>query len=150
MSQSLSSVLVHTIFSTKLRNPLIKKEIRSDLYAYIAGISQKQKSYVHEIGGVDDHVHMLITLPRTIALSDLLEEIKKSSSKFIKTRGPEYREFSWQKCYGAFSIGQSGYENLRKYIQNQEEHHKKVSFQDKFRSFLKKYNVSFDENYVWD
>jgi REP element-mobilizing transposase RayT len=105
---------------------------------------------MHEIGGIEDHVHLLVSLPRTLPLSKLVEEIKKSSSKWIKTKGNLYSNFAWQSGYGAFSIGQSGYDDLRKYIQTQKEHHKKVTFQDEYRAFLKKYCIAYDEKYLWD
>jgi REP element-mobilizing transposase RayT len=116
----------------------------------MSGIVRQHKSYVHEIGGMEDHVHLLLSLPRTLALSKLVEEVKKSSSKWIKTRGIDYRDFSWQNGYGAFSIGQSNMDALRLYIQNQHEHHKKMTFQEEYRSFLSKYCIAFDEKYVWD
>ena len=150
MSQSLSCMLVHIIFSTKMRRPLIQSGIRNDLHRYMVGIAQTLDSYVHEIGGVEDHIHLLISLPRTLTLSKLVEEVKKGSSKWVKTKGEAYKDFSWQKGYGAFSIGQSNFVALRKYIQNQAEHHKKISFQDEFRAFLKKYGVGYDEKYLWD
>ncbi len=148
MSQSLSSILIHIIFSTKQRQSLILPEIERDLYSYIAGIIQSHNAQCHEIGGIEDHIHLLISLPRTLALSKLLEEVKKGSSKWIKTKG--HTHFAWQNGYGAFSIGQSAYENLRKYIQNQKNHHKNISFQDEYRKILKKYQVTYDEKYVWD
>lgn len=114
----------------------------------MSAISRSYESQVHEIGGVEDHVHLLISLPRTMTLSKLVEEIKKGSSKWIKTQGKWYSNFAWQN--GAFSIGQSNYEALRSYIQNQKEHHKQITFQDEFRSFLTKYQIEFDEKYVWN
>ena len=149
MSQSLSNILVHIIFSTKERRPFILPEISETLYNYIAAIARSFESHVHEIGGIEDHLHLLLTLPRTIPLSKLVEEIKKNSSKWIKTKGSFYSDFSWQNGYGAFSIGQSNFEAVQKYIQNQKEHHKKVSFQDEYRNFLKNYKISYDEKYVW-
>src|SRR5439155_18202570 len=107
-------------------------------------------SSVHEIGGIEDHVHLFVSLPRTLSLCKLIEEIKKGSLKWIKTKGQLYSDFEWQNGYGAFSIGQSSYDDLRKYIQTQEVHHKKISFQDEFRAFLKKYRIDYDEKYVWD
>jgi putative transposase len=95
-------------------------------------------------------VHLLVSLPRTLPLSKLIEDIKKGSSKWIKTKGNLYADFAWQNGYGAFSIGQSTYEDLRKYIQTQKEHHKNISFQDEYRAFLKKYRIAYEEKYVWD
>lgn len=150
MGQSLANILVHIIFSTKKRQPIIQQNIKKELYSYITGIARTYESEVHEIGGIEDHVHLLISLPRTVPLSKLVEDIKKGSSKWIKTKGNLYIDFAWQNGYGAFSIGQSGYENLRKYIQMQEDHHKNISFQDEYREFLKKYRIIHDEKYVWD
>lgn len=150
MAQSLASILIHIIFSTKRRRPFIQSEIINDLHRYIAGITKAYGSHALEIGGVEDHVHLLISLPRTLSLSKLVEEIKKGSSKWIKTKGEIYKDFGWQNGYGAFSIGQSNFAALKNYIQNQRAHQQKVSFQDEYRSFLKKYELAFDEKYVWD
>ena len=150
MSQSLANVLIHTIFSTKNRRALIQSPVDRDLYSYIAGIAKSHGSFVYEVGGVEDHVHILQTLPRAMPVCKLVEEIKKSSSRWIKGKGIRYSDFAWQSGYGAFSIGQSGIDGLRKYIQDQKEHHKKISFQDEYRAFLKKYQVKFDENHMWD
>lgn len=150
MAQSLASILIHIIFSTKNRQRLIHPEIAQELHSYMAGISRAHESQIHEIGGIEDHVHLLVSLPRTLTLSKLIENIKKGSSKWIKTKGNVYSDFAWQNGYGAFSIGRSAYENLRKYIQNQRDHHKKVSFEDEFRGFLKKYHIDYDEKYIWD
>lgn len=150
MSQSLSSILVHVIFSTKNRIPLIHKEIEQNFHSYIVGIAKEYKVHIYEIGGIEDHIHILISLPRTMTISKFVEEIKKGSSKWIKTKGAQYRDFSWQNGYGAFSIGYSNFDALRNYIQRQREHHKKMIFQDEMRLFLKKYRISFDEKYLWD
>jgi putative transposase len=150
MAQSLANILIHIIFSTKKRQSLILPEIIQELYSYMVGVARSHNSQVHEIGGIEDHVHLLVSLPRTLPLSKLIEEIKKSSSKWVKTKGSLYTEFAWQNGYGAFSIGQSAYDDLRKYIQTQKDHHKNISFQDEYRAFLKKYHISYDEKYVWD
>ena len=150
MGQSLSNILLHVIFSTKNRSPFIDEDIESELYAYIISISSSLGCYVHEIGGVADHIHLFITLPRTLSLSALLEEIKKVSSKWIKTRGQKYHCFSWQNGYGAFSVSTSQYDAVVGYISRQKEHHKKHSFQDEFRKILHLNKVPYDERYVWD
>ncbi|MDZ7360012.1 MAG: IS200/IS605 family transposase [candidate division KSB1 bacterium] len=150
MPQSLASVLVHIVFSTKHRQPLIKPEIEKELFSYMAAIFRQYDSPAITINGNDDHVHILCALSRKMALSDLLEEVKKSSSKWIKTKGAAYKNFYWQNGYGAFSIGQSGVEALKKYIATQKEHHRRKTFQDEFREFLKLYNIEYDERYVWD
>ncbi|MBN4066596.1 IS200/IS605 family transposase [Simkania negevensis] len=150
MAQSLSAILIHVIFSTKQRQRFIQPDVLPDLHRYMVGIARSHKAYVHEIGGIEDHVHLLISLPRTLSISKLVEDVKKSSSKWIKTKGGIYQDFAWQSGYGALSIGQSGMDGLKNYIQNQREHHQKVSFQDEYRLLLKKYGVAFDEKYVWD
>jgi putative transposase len=148
MPQSLSKVLVHLIFSTKHREPSIGEVIRPRLHAYLVGSLDNLKSPSIQTGGTSDHVHSLCTLSRTLSLADLVEELKKGSSKWRKAQGVP--TFSWQAGYGAFSIGESQAEALIGYIQNQEEHHRKVSFQEESRKFLERYRVAFDERYVWD
>jgi REP element-mobilizing transposase RayT len=149
MSQSLSKILLHLIFSTKHREPLIAVNIRPRLHAYIVGILDNLKSPSLQTGGVDDHVHILCALSRTLSPAELLEEVKKSSSKWMKADGG-VAGFAWQAGYGAFSIGESQTDAVIHYIQNQDEHHRKVTFQDEFRRFLQRYKVAFDERYVWD
>jgi REP element-mobilizing transposase RayT len=150
MPQSLAAIYVHLIFSTKNREPSIRPEIEDELRAYIGGILRELESPMLCANGTTDHVHILFRLGRKIALAELVEEIKKRSSKWIKTKGPEYRDFYWQNGYGAFSIGQSGVDDLKRYIARQKEHHSIKSFQDEFRAFLVKYKIEFDERYVWD
>ncbi len=150
MAQSLSNVLLHIVFSTKNRRPWIDVEIEEELHKYIAGICRELKCPSHKIGGTDDHLHIACSLSRTIAISKLLEEIKSSSSKWIKTKGDRYADFAWQNGYGAFSIGQSQLLDLRRYIANQREHHRRLTFQEEYRDLLAKYAAEFDERYVWD
>ncbi len=149
MPQSLSKILVHLVFSTKHREPLIPVIIRPRLHAYIAGILDNLNSPSLQTGGVADHVHILCALSRTISPAELLEEVKKSSSKWMKADGG-VPAFSWQAGYGAFSIGESQADDVIHYIRNQEEHHRKVTFQDEFRRFLNRYRVAYDERHVWD
>ena len=150
MPQSLANVLVHLIFSTKNRTPLIRPEIEKELFRYLGSVCRACGCPAHKIGGTDDHVHLACSLSRTISLSKLLEEIKKSSSKWIKTKGPSYARFSWQAGYGAFSIGQSQLASLKRYIVQQRDHHRRRTFQDELREFLKRYEIEYDERYVWD
>jgi putative transposase len=150
MPQSLAAIYVHLVFSTKNREPSIRPEIEDELRAYLGGVLRELESPMLCVNGTQDHIHILLRLGRKIALADLVEEIKKRSSKWIKTKGPEYRDFYWQNGYGAFSIGQSGVEDLKRYIGRQKEHHHNKSFQDEFRAFLVKYKIEFDEKYVWD
>jgi REP element-mobilizing transposase RayT len=149
MPQSLSKILVHLIFSAKHREPLIAPIIRPRLRACLVGILNNLKSPSLQTGGVSDHVHVLCALSRTISPADLLEEVKKSSSKWMKADGG-VPGFSWQVGYGAFSVGESQADAVIRYIQRQEEHHRQVTFQEEFRQFLQRYKVPFDERYVWD
>jgi putative transposase len=150
MSQSLANVLVHIIFSTKNRAPFIKPDIENELFPYLASIFKSNRSPTHQIGGTEDHVHIVCSLSRTTSIANLLEEAKKSSSKWIKTKGQKYSKFAWQNGYGAFSIGQSQLPVVKKYIAGQKEHHRRKTFQEEFREFLRKYQIQFDERYVWD
>jgi len=123
MSQSLSNVLVHIIFSTKLSKPFIAQAIKKELYRYTASILKDCDCSPIIIGGIEDHVHVLCKLSKTRSMSSVIEDVKKKSSKWIKTRGIEYKAFYWQNGYGVFSIGESQVKMLKEYIQNQEEHH---------------------------
>ena len=150
MPQSLSSILIHLVFSTKNREPFITPAIETELHPYLATIFRALKSPSLCIDGTADHVHVLFSLARVITIADLVEEAKTESSKWIKTKGREFRNFHWQKGYGAFSIGQSNVASLKRYIHGQKQHHQRVSFQDEYRKFLKAYAIDYDERYVWD
>ncbi len=150
MPQSLSKVYVHITFSTKNREKLIDEEIENRLFEYLGGICKGLECNPVKIGGFINHVHILCTLSRKITQSELLEKIKKESSKWIKTIDEKYKRFYWQRGYGIFSVNPSEIDIVIEYIKNQKEHHKTKSFQDEYRAFLIKYNVDFDERYVWD
>ncbi len=150
MPQSLSFNLTHIIFSTKDRRPFITPEYREDLYAYLAETARVCKCECYRVGGVEDHVHLAIRLARTISVSKLVEELKSTSSKWMKTKSPALREFSWQRGYGSFSLSPKDLDSLIAYIDKQEEHHRKKTFQDEYREFLKRYGIEWDERYVWD
>lgn len=150
MPQSLSSILIHTIFSTKNREPLITPAIETQLHPYMAKIFRELKSPSLAIDGTSDHLHIVFSLGRVIKVADLVEEVKTESSKWIKTKGQEFRNFHWQKGYGAFSIGQSNVETLKRYIRGQKQHHRRITFQDEYRKFLETYGIDYDERYVWD
>lgn len=150
MPQSLSSILVHLVFSTKNREPFLRPTIEVELHPYLATIFGALRSPSLAIDGTRDHIHVLFALGRTMAVADIVEEVKTSSSKWLKTKDRELRNFHWQKGYGAFSIGQSQVEVVKRYIRNQKEHHRRVTFQDEYREFLKRYGVDYDERYVWD
>ena len=148
MAQSLSKVYIHCVFSTKNGEHLITDAIRKDLHAYIIGTLSNIGSFVNEIYANSDHIHVLCTLPRTVTIAELISKIKTSSSKWIKKQG--IVNFSWQGGYGTFSVSSSKVVAVERYIQNQLQHHRKVSFQDELRKFFNKYNINFDERYVWD
>jgi len=151
MSQSLSKILVHAVFSTKDRRPFLRKgEVREELYKYLGGVLKHHDCQPIIIGGVEDHVHVLTSLSRTWEAAEMIKEIKRSSSLWLKRKEKDLAEFAWQGGYGIFSIGFSQIGSVRRYIAGQEEHHRKVSFQDEFRLFLKRYEIEFDERYVWD
>ena len=151
MPQSLARVVLHVVFSTKNREPFLKDaDLRKRLHAYMAGVLQRIGCEPILVGGVEDHVHLLGNLSRTVTIAELVEEAKKSPSKWVKDQGPQYREFFWQSGYGAFSVSQSNVEQVRAFIATQEEHHRKVSFQDEFRALCRKHGVEIDERYVWD
>ena len=151
MPQSLARVVLHVVFSTKNREPFLKDDdVRNRLHAYMAGVLQRIGCEPILIGGVEDHVHVLCNLSRTVTIAQLVEEAKKSPSKWVKEQGPQYREFFWQTGYGSFSVSQSNVEQVRAYVATQEEHHRKVSFQDEFRALCRKHGVEIDERYAWD
>ena len=151
MPQSLAKVLIHMVWSTKHRKPFLKdKEVRRELYAYIATVLQTMDSPALIINGVDDHVHVLCLMSRKFTLAQLFEAVKADSSKWIKTKGAEYREFYWQAGYGAFSVSESNCPEVKLYIEDQERHHQTMSYQDEFRWLCKKHGIEIDERYVWD
>jgi putative transposase len=150
MAQSLSKVYVHITFSTKYRQELIDENIKNRLFEYLGGICKGMECYPVQVGGYKDHVHILCLLSRKVTQMKLLEELKKQSSKWIKTTGTAYSNFYWQNGYGIFSVNPSEVEVVVKYIKNQEVHHKKLSFKEEFKAFLEKYKVEYDERYVWD
>ncbi len=151
MPQSLARVVIHVVFSTKNRVPFLKDaSLRERLHAYMAGVLQQIGCEPILINGTEDHVHVLCNLARTVTLASLVEEAKKAPSKWMKEQGAAYRDFYWQGGYGAFSVSESNVGKVRAYIANQEEHHRKVTFQDEFRALCRKHGVEIDERYVWD
>jgi putative transposase len=149
--QSLSNVLIHLVFSTKHRQPYLRApELRGIMTGYMVGILRNIKSPSLIIGAVEDHVHVLCNLHRTVTIAQLVEELKTSSYARIKEEGPTLRDFHWQNGYGAFSVSQSNVEQVKAYIAGQEEHHRKRSFQEEFRLMLDRHGIEFDERYVWD
>ena len=150
MSQTLVKVYIHVIFSTKNRDDLILPEIEKELFAYIGGILRKHNSVLIAANGTPNHVHLLISQSKNISLSDLLRELKKASSLWIKTKNSVFKNFQWQAGFGAFSIGQSQIETVMNYIAGQKEHHRTELFENEYRKFLQKYEIDFDEEYFLD
>jgi REP element-mobilizing transposase RayT len=149
MGQSLVKNYIHIVFSTKLRKPFIDETIENELFAYLGGVCNKLDCPVLKVGGYINHVHILCMLSKNITLAKLMQDLKSNSSKWIKTKGENYQNFFWQDGYGAFSVNPSEVEIVVNYIANQKEHHSKKNFQDEFRAFLEKYEVEYDERYVW-
>lgn len=150
MPQSLSKVYVHITFSTKHRVNSIDDQIAKPLFEYIGGICKQMECNPVIVGGYRNHIHILCLLSRKVAQMKLLENVKKSSSKWIKTQGSTYSDFYWQDGYGIFSVNPAEIDVVATYIANQETHHKKKDFKNEFRAFLKKYDVPYNEQYVWD
>ena len=150
MPQSLSFLLVHVVFSTKDRTPFLDSTIRPALHSYLANVVRRADCECYRAGGVADHVHLAIRLSRTMPTAKLVEKIKTSSSKWLKSHFASQALFHWQRGYGAFSVGPSDLDALRVYIDAQEERHHTLTFQDEYRAMLKKYGVPFDEQQVWD
>jgi putative transposase len=150
MSQSLAKNLIHLIYSTKNRVPILDAVTLPKLFAYKAGILKQWDSPAIVIGGAVDHVHLLFCLSKNHALKKVVEEVKKGSSIWLKDQGPEFQDFHWQNGYGAFSVSASNAPAVKRYVENQVEHHRKRSFQDEFREFLRRYGIAYDERYVWE
>ncbi|MCP4399466.1 MAG: transposase [bacterium] len=148
MSQSLSCLIVHLIFSTKDRYPFLDAVMAPCVHAYMATVLRDMKSQAYRAGGTSDHIHIAATLPRTVCQSDLVKKVKITSSQWIKGQGVS--SFAWQHGYGIFSVSKSDLDTVLQYIDDQEEHHRTKTFQEEFRAFLDKYQVEYDERYVWD
>lgn len=150
MPQSLVRVIGHLVFSTKKRVPFIDPKIRPHLYGYMAGILERDGCREILIGGTDDHIHAVMVLSKSVAQIKLVENLKKRSSVWMKEQDPRYRDFYWQSGYALFSVSPSNVTRVRAYIENQETHHKSMSFQDELRILLRKHGIEFDERYLWD
>ena len=148
MAQTCGNLVVHLIFSTKLRKPLIAPDIRSDLFAYLGGIVRELRDTALIINGTCDHVHMLIRIRPTHSIAEIARIVKTNSSGWIRKKG--HKEFAWQAGYGVFSVSESSIPAVTKYIATQDEHHQRRSFQEEFLEFLKKNKVAYDERYIWD
>jgi putative transposase len=150
MPQSLTKLYVHLIFSTKNREPFLGDEIRERIHGYLATVTRSIDSPYVVAGGVADHVHILFDMGKMHAPVKFVEQVKRESSKFVKTLGPQYRNFYWQRGYGMFSVSPTHLADAEKYVRNQEEPHRTKTFQEEYREFLERYNIGYDEQYVWD
>ena len=152
MSQSLASVYLHLVFSTKNREPWLKGQLAPSTHAYLASVSKDLDAPALQVGGVADHVHILAHFPRSLTISEWVNKLKSNSSRWVKDQSAtkDHAGFAWQKGYGVFSVSVTHEAAVRKYIEGQAEHHKKVTFQDEYRRLLNKHGVEFDEKYVWD
>ena len=149
MPQSLVKTFIHIVFSTKHRQPLISRPFENEIHSYLGGTCKRLDCIPIIVGGHTDHVHILCLLSKKISLVGLMTELKANSSKRIKTKDGSLKNFYWQDGYGAFSVNPSEVDIVKSYIKNQHEHHRKKSFQDEYRIFLTKYNIDYDERYVW-
>jgi REP element-mobilizing transposase RayT len=149
MPQSFASLHCHIVFSTKHREPFIDPEWRPRLFKIIGGLVRNHSSVLIAAGGTEDHVHLLVSLARTISVADAVRDIKANSSNWVHNE-LGLREFQWQQGYGAFAVSYSQIESVKAYLANQEQHHARQSFQDEFRELLRRHEIEWDERYVWD
>ena len=149
MAHTFANLLTHAVFSTKGREPRIVPEVRSDLHAYMGGIARELGAQALAIGGTRDHVHMLLQLPADLTIAECLRIVKANSSRWLHEKWPQRGGFGWQRGYGAFTVSASNAPAVVKYVARQEEHHRKMSFQDEFVLLLKKHGVAFDPRYIW-
>lgn len=150
MAHTYTNLLVHAVFSTKDRRPDLDAAVRSRLFPYLGGIVQSLHGKALIVNGTDDHVHTLLSLPATLAAADVMRAIKANSSRWVHETWPAKRDFAWQAGYGAFSVSHSNLEAVRKYIANQEEHHRRMTFQEEHLELLKRHGIAYDERYVWE
>lgn len=150
MAQSLSKLFVHIIYHIKSTSVTIRKEEKQRLYAYMGSVIKSNESIPIIINGTNDRVHILCIMSKNIALAKLVEEIKRQSSRWIKDIDNHYKTFAWQGGYGGFSVSPSVHNKTKRYIENQEEHHKKMTFNEEYLMFLKEYEIEYDERYVWN
>ncbi len=150
MAQTLIAFYFHVVFSTKRRIEIIRPEIEDELYAYIGGILNNHKCKLLIANGTQNHIHLLTSLNKNVTVPIIVGDIKRNSSKWIKTKGGMLAKFEWQDGYSAFTVGHTQLDVIKQYIANQKEHHKKTLFEDEMREFYRKYEIPFDEKYVWD
>jgi putative transposase len=149
VSHSYISSLYHCVFSTKERRKTIDDGLQERLWPYMGGIARENKMAALAIGGVEDHVHLLLSIPSTLSISHAMQLIKGGSSKWVHETFPDHRHFEWQEGYGAFTVGISQVPDTKRYIANQREHHQRTSYQEEFIAFLEKHRIEYDPKYVW-
>ncbi len=150
MPQSYTCLHYHLIFSTKHRLPTITTDLQTWLYDYLGGILRSEKSILLAAGGMPDHVHLLCSLSKELAVAEVLRIVKANSSKWIHETFPQHDSFAWQAGYGAFAVSYSHLDGVKRYLARQAEHHRRITFQEEFRTFLRKHDLAFDERYLWD
>jgi len=150
MPLSLTKMYAHLIFSTKNRAAFLDADVRPRVHAYLATVIRSIDSAFVVVGGVADHVHLLFDMGKMHAPVEFVEQVKRESSKFVKTMGPAYSHFYWQRGYAMFSVSPTHLADAEQYVRNQDEHHRKKSFQEEFREFLDRYSIVYDQRYVWD
>jgi REP element-mobilizing transposase RayT len=150
MPQSYAALYVHVVFSTKNRVSVLEPDLRKRLFEFCGGLLRSRGSILMTAGGILDHVHLLVSLSRELAVAEVVRELKARSSKCVHESVPNLSDFAWQNGYGAFSVSQSGLDAVRDYITRQEEHHRERTFQEEFVILLQRHNFSFDERYLWD
>ncbi len=148
MSRTFTNLLTHLVFSTKDREPLIVHELKPELYAYLGGLARELKGKSYGMNGTSDHIHMLISLPPGVSISDALRFIESNSSGWVHDKWTR-KSFAWQLGYGAFSVSKSNVPEVLNYIRNQERHHRKITFTEEFIDFLVKHEIEYDERYIW-
>ncbi|MEJ2537191.1 MAG: IS200/IS605 family transposase [Calditrichia bacterium] len=149
MAHSYTNILIHYIFSTKNRERIITEKFQERLHPYMGGIARENNMRALAIGGIEDHVHLLVSLPPTLAIAKAIQLIKGGSSKWVHDTSPTLKKFKWQEGYGAFSVSVSQVENTIAYILGQKEHHRKKTFQEEYITFLRKHNVEYDQRFIW-
>ena len=149
MAHTFTNLLVHLVFSTKDRRPSIDAQLKPTLFPYMGGIVREMKGKALAVNGTENHVHILAKLPSTLSIAEVVRVLKTNSSRWVHEKGYAGHGFAWQVGYGAFSVSQSNVESVIRYIATQEEHHRNVSFQDEYLSFLRKHEIEFDERYIW-
>ena len=147
---SFANLKCHLVWSTKNREKLLSASIRDKLFKHIGGITKKRKHVLLAAGGIEDHIHLLVGFHQTGSVSDYVRDVKSNSTSWIKKNFQELTGFAWQTKYGAFSVSQSNVDDVKQYIQRQEEHHKKISYQEEFLMLLKKHGIPFDRKFVWE